>query len=37
MNQIGIEHIAHACQRTDELLFEVMESLGMIGPDIEGE
>jgi putative nucleotidyltransferase with HDIG domain len=37
MNQIGIDQIVYACQRTDELVFEVMESLGMIGPDIEND
>ena len=37
MNQISTEAIAHACQATDDLVFEVMESLGMIGscPDDE--
>jgi putative nucleotidyltransferase with HDIG domain len=37
MNQISIDQIVYACQKTDELAFEVMESLGMVGPDIEDE
>jgi putative nucleotidyltransferase with HDIG domain len=37
MNQIRIDQIVYACQKTDELAFEVMESLGMVGPDIEDE
>jgi len=37
MNQLGTEQIAYACQSTDELVFEVMESLGMVSLDIEDE
>lgn len=37
MNRIGVDQIVYACQRTDELVFEVMESLGMVGPEIDDE
>jgi len=37
MNRLTTDQIAYACQSTDELVFEVMESFGMVGPDIEDE
>jgi len=35
MNRLTTDQIAYACQSTDELVFEVMESLGMVALDIE--
>ena len=37
MNQLSTDHIAYACQRTDELVFEVMESLGMVSLGLDSE
>jgi putative nucleotidyltransferase with HDIG domain len=35
MGQVSIDHIASACQVADDLVFEVMESLGMIPTDMD--
>lgn len=37
MNPISTEQIAHACQATDDLVFEVMESLGMVTLGLEDD
>ena len=37
MAQVSLDQIAHACQSADELVFEVMESLGMVAIDPEVE
>jgi putative nucleotidyltransferase with HDIG domain len=37
MGQVTIEQIAGACQNADDLVFEVMESLGMIPIDADDE
>jgi hypothetical protein len=35
LSQVSIDHIASACQVADDLVFEVMESLGMIPTDLD--
>jgi hypothetical protein len=35
MGQVSIDQIASACQVADDLVFEVMESLGMVPADID--
>jgi hypothetical protein len=35
MGQVSIEQIAAACQVADDLVFEVMESLGMVPAEID--
>jgi HD-like signal output (HDOD) protein len=35
MGQVSIEQIATACQVADDLVFEVMESLGMVPTEID--
>jgi HD-like signal output (HDOD) protein len=35
MGQLSIDQIASACQVADDLVFEVMESLGMVPADID--
>ena len=37
MGQVSIDQIASACQVADDLVFEVMESLGMVPTDIDDE
>ena len=37
MNPISAEQIAYACQTTDDLVFEVMESLGMVTLGLDDE
>jgi hypothetical protein len=37
MGQVSIEQIAVACQNADELVFEVMESLGMVPSEFDDE
>ena len=34
LGNLGLEQIASACQRADDLVFDVMESLGMVSLDI---
>ena len=37
MGQVSIEQIAGACQNADDLVFEVMESLGMVPSEVDDE
>mgnify|MGYP003573485697 FL=1 len=37
MGQVTIDQIAGACQNADDLVFEVMESLGMIPFHVDDE
>ena len=37
MAGVSLQQIAHACQNADELVFEVMESLGMVAIDTDSE
>ena len=37
MSRISTEQIVYACQATDDLVFEVMESLGMVGLGMDDE
>ena len=37
MGILSLEQIASACQHADELVFEVMESLGMVAIEISGD
>lgn len=34
---VSLEQISHACQYADEMVFEVMESLGMVALEISGD
>ena len=36
MSNLSLSQIANACQQADDLVFEVMESLGMVALEIEG-
>ena len=37
MGYVSLEQIASACQQADDLVFEVMESLGMVAIEISGD
>ncbi len=37
MANISLEHIASACQQADDMVFEVMESLGMVAIEIRSD
>ena len=37
MGDISLEQIASACQQADDMVFEVMESLGMVALEISGD
>ena len=37
MGRLSLEQIGSACQQADELVFEVMESLGMVAMEISGD
>jgi hypothetical protein len=37
MSNISLEQIAAACQQADDMVFEVMESLGMVAIEISSD